>query len=565
MSSLSDMILSNDYADLIISYKLPMEALQEDFGPYGVQTVTGNYAILHVERSLLPSNLISALGYATIPRLYTTLNTAALEASGILRVQSQPYLNLKGDGVLMGFIDTGIDYRLDCFQNSDQTSRIVSIWDQTITDGTPPYNLGYGTEYKKEQIDQALSSSDPLSVVPSVDANGHGTFLAGIAAGTENSSADFIGAAPHSSIAVVKLKQAKEYLKDYFLVHPEDVPVYQETDIMMGLRYLFLLSAHMRLPLVICIGVGTTQGDHSGNSPLCDVIDNFSSSSGFYVSAAGGNEAGRAHHYLGNFSSPQQEENVEILVDEQDTGFCVEFWAQSPELYSIGLTSPLGETIPPATVRLGQAMRFSFLLEKTIVDMTYEVVEFRSGGQLIFLRFQNPTPGIWRLKIRNVIYINGIFHLWLPITGFISPSTVFLSPNPYTTLTSPSDADTALTVSAYDTYQNSLFINSSRGYTRTNQIKPDIAAPGVNVYGPVSGNQFSTRTGTSNSAAIAAGAVALLVNWGLNQTVPRVLSPAEVKNYIKRGASRSDDLSYPNREYGFGTLDLYNAFSTFIG
>ncbi|MBS5214945.1 MAG: S8 family peptidase [Clostridiales bacterium] len=565
MSSLSDMILSNDYADLIISYKLPMEALQEDFGPYGVQTVTGNYAILHVERSLLPSNLISALGYATIPRLYTTLNTAALEASGILRVQSQPYLNLKGDGVLMGFIDTGIDYRLDCFQNSDQTSRIVSIWDQTITDGTPPYNLGYGTEYKKEQIDQALSSSDPLSVVPSVDANGHGTFLAGIAAGTENSSADFIGAAPHSSIAVVKLKQAKEYLKDYFLVHPEDVPVYQETDIMMGLRYLFLLSAHMRLPLVICIGVGTTQGDHSGNSPLCDVIDNFSSSSGFYVSAAGGNEAGRAHHYLGNFSSPQQEENVEILVDEQDTGFCVEFWAQSPELYSIGLTSPLGETIPPATVRLGQAMRFSFLLEKTIVDMTYEVVEFRSGGQLIFLRFQNPTPGIWRLKIRNVIYINGIFHLWLPITGFISPGTVFLSPNPYTTLTSPSDADTALTVSAYDTYQNSLFINSSRGYTRTNQIKPDIAAPGVNVYGPVSGNQFSTRTGTSNSAAIAAGAVALLVNWGLNQTVPRVLSPAEVKNYIKRGASRSDDLSYPNREYGFGTLDLYNAFSTFIG
>lgn len=565
MSSLSDMILSNDYADLIISYKLPMEALQEDFGPYGVQTVTGNYAILHVERSLLPSNLISALGYATIPRLYTTLNTAALEASGILRVQSQPYLNLKGDGVLMGFIDTGIDYRLDCFQNSDQTSRIVSIWDQTITDGTPPYNLGYGTEYKKEQIDQALSSSDPLSVVPSVDVNGHGTFLAGIAAGTENSSADFIGAAPHSSIAVVKLKQAKEYLKDYFLVHPEDVPVYQETDIMMGLRYLFLLSAHMRLPLVICIGVGTTQGDHSGNSPLCDVIDNFSSSSGFYVSAAGGNEAGRAHHYLGNFSSPQQEENVEILVDEQDTGFCVEFWAQSPELYSIGLTSPLGETIPPATVRLGQAMRFSFLLEKTIVDMTYEVVEFRSGGQLIFLRFQNPTPGIWRLKIRNVIYINGIFHLWLPITGFISPGTVFLSPNPYTTLTSPSDADTALTVSAYDTYQNSLFINSSRGYTRTNQIKPDIAAPGVNVYGPVSGNQFSTRTGTSNSAAIVAGAVALLVNWGLNQTVPRVLSPAEVKNYIKRGASRSDDLSYPNREYGFGTLDLYNAFSTFIG
>lgn len=564
MSSISDMILSNNYADLIISYKLPMEDLEQEFGSYGVQMITGNYAVIHVERSLIPPNLISALGYATTPRLYTTLNTTALEASGILRVQSQPYLNLKGEGVLIGFIDTGIDYRLDCFKNSDGTSRILAIWDQTITDGVSPFDLHYGTEYKKEQIDAALTSSDPLSVVPSVDESGHGTFLAGIAAGSENTSADFIGAAPRSSIAVVKLKQAKDYLKDYFLVHPKEAPVYQETDIMTALRYLYLLSAQLRLPLVVCIGIGTTQGDHSGNSPLCDVIDSFSSATGFYLSAAAGNESGRSHHYFGNLSSPDQEEEVEILVDEADEGFCVEFWAQSPELYSIGLTSPLGETIPPAAVRLGQTMRFSFLLERTIVDMTYEVVEFRSGGQLVFLRFQFPTPGIWRLKIRNLIYINGLFHLWLPITGFISEGTVFLAPNPYTTLTSPADADTALTVSTYDPSQNSLFINSSRGFTRTNQIKPDIAAPGVNVYGPVAGNQFSVRTGSSNASAITAGAMALLVNWGLNLPFPRVLSSAEVKNYIKRGASRSDTLSYPNREYGFGTLDLYNAFSTFI-
>ena len=196
--------------------------------------------------------------------------------------------------------------------------------------------------------------------------------------------------------------------------------------------------------------------------------------------------------------------------------------------------------------------------------MTYEVVELRSGGQLIFLRFQDPTPGIWRLKIRNLIYINGIFHLWLPITGFVSDDTVFLAPNPDTTLTSPADADTALTVSTYDSYQNSLFINSSRGFTRTNQIKPDIAAPGVNIYGPVARNQFSVRTGSSNAAAITAGAMALLVNWGLTLTIPRTFSSAEVKNYIKRGAIRSDLLSYPNREYGFGTLNLYNVFSTFI-
>lgn len=563
-SSTRDMILSNDYADLIISYKLPAEALNEEFSPYGVQMVNGSYAILHAQRSLIPSNLIHAVGYATTPRLYTTLNTTALEETGILRVQSQPYLNLKGEGVLMGFVDTGIDYRLDCFRNSDGTSRIVSIWDQSLQSADSPFDLHYGTEYTKEQIDLALSSQDPLSVVPSADEDGHGTFLAGIAAGSENVQADFIGAAPRSSIAVVKLKQAKQYLKDYFLIRPGSSPVYQETDLMLGLRYLFLLSSKLRLPLVVCIGVGTTQGGHSGTSPLCDVIDAFSSASGFYVCTAAGNESGRAHHYFGTLSDPRGETEVELLVGQNDTGFCVEFWAQSPELYSIGLTSPLGESIAPASVRLGQSARFSFLLEKAVVDMTYEVVELRSGGQLIFLRFENPTPGIWRLKIRNLIYINGMFHLWLPITGFVSEDTVFLAPNPDTTLTSPADADSSLTVTAYDSYQNSLFINSSRGFTRTGQLKPDIASPGVNVYGPVARNQFSVRTGSSCAAAVAAGAVALLINWGLTLAIPRVLSSAEVKNYIKRGASRSDLLSYPNREYGFGTLNLYQVFSTFI-
>ena len=148
-SSISDMILSNDYADLIISYKLPIEDLRKEFSPYGVQIVNGNYAILHVEQSLIPPNLISATGYATTPRLYTTLNTTALEETGILRVQSQPYLNLKGEGVLIGFIDTGIDYRLDCFKNSDGTSRIVSIWDQSITGNDSPFELNYGTVQKE--------------------------------------------------------------------------------------------------------------------------------------------------------------------------------------------------------------------------------------------------------------------------------------------------------------------------------------------------------------------------------------------------------------------------------
>ena len=197
-------------------------------------------------------------------------------------------------------------------------------------------------------------------------------------------------------------------------------------------------------------------------------------------------------------------------------------------------------------------------------------MEISSGGQLIFLRVKDPTPGIWSFQVYARQLSGGAFHIWLPITGFAEDSTMFLNSNPDTTLVCPSNSDGIITISTYNASSGSLFINSSRGYTRTGAVKPDLAAPGVEVYGPLSSsassgrNAYGRKTGSSIAAALAAGGAALLVNWGLSRNPPRYFTNREIKSLMIRGASRSSNFLYPNREWGYGTLNIYQIFQSLL-
>ena len=212
--SCREQILSEDYRDFIVS------ALQEDlfeasFPNAECEQRAGQfYKSIYVEAAVADPIGFGKYPYNSVPKCYTLLDTQALEQSGIIQVQNYPTLNLQGSGVLIGFIDTGIDYQNPIFRNLDGSSRIVGIWDQTIQEGQPPEGLLYGREYTQEQIDVALQSDNPLEFVPSRDENGHGTFVASVAAGSASEENQFLGAAPESKIAVVKLKPAKQYLKD---------------------------------------------------------------------------------------------------------------------------------------------------------------------------------------------------------------------------------------------------------------------------------------------------------------------------------------------------------------
>ena len=558
MPSIREMILSEEYADVIVPY---FPCFLNQYREQGAQVFNEYYGMIHYplsERSFA-AFFEEGFFYTTVPKLYTLLDTVNLDAAGITQVQNQPVLKLTGQDIILGFIDTGIDYTHPAFRRSDGNSRIYGLWDQTVQTGTPPYDLEYGSVYTRQEINQALALEDPYSLVPSQDEIGHGTALAGIAAGTALPENDFAGAAPQAMIAVVKLKPAKEYLKSFFYV-TGDAPAYQMTDIMAGIRYLIRLSEELLKPLVICLGLGTSQGAHSGDSPLDSMLSVTNQFRGITGVSAAGNEAGRAHHYYGTALNSTEYNAVEILVKEGTRGFCAELWGQPPEVYAVGFESPLGEVVQKIPPRLSYSENISFILENTKIFVSSEIIQTVSGSQLIFIRFTDPTPGSWKIRVYTGNYNSGSYHIWLPITGFSNPDVTFLEPNPDTTITSPGTSLSVITTAAYNAYNNSLYLNSSRGYTRIGQIKPDIAAPGVNVFAPAPRQRYTTITGTSAAAAITAGASALVMEWGMNRTPSRIFNSEEMKSLFIRGAQRRGDNLYPNREWGYGLLDVYQVF-----
>lgn len=586
-------ITSEQYTDFI--YRLGSEgwlASGPDVMPVCSDYAFPGYSIIYFpSEHTLPISL-EKYPYYSIPKLFTLLDTSALDASGIFPVFNQPSLGQKGRGTLLGFIDTGIDYRSPVFQKKDGRTRILGIWDQTlprpltvspnletvISDSSAFDFLQYGIHFGEEQINEALASSDPLSVVPSKDSLGHGTFLAGVAAGTPLVSQDFTGAAPEASLAVVKLKPAKAYLREFFCI-TEGAHAYQENDIILGIRYLSEVARFYKMPLVICLGLGTNLGSHGGTSPLSLALSSISQSIGACTVIAAGNESGLGHHYAGSVSSASEPDEVEIRVAEEENGFVAELWASTPETYTVGFISPSGETINRIPLTLSSNATISFLLEPTVISVSYRPHELSSGKQLVFMRFLDPSPGIWRIQVYSSLLLDGNYHIWLPAETFISPNTVFLRPNPSTTITSPGNTPQPLTIGAYNHEAGNIYIHSGRGYTLDGRIKPDIATPGVQIYGPgvipdaayraLNGMDSAEapsevpmvrKTGTSVAAAITAGAVANLLSWGIVEGNDPAMSEAAIRSYLVRGASRSKAFTYPNPEWGYGTLNLYNTF-----
>ena len=560
---------SEEIADFIVRYSpRAVESLYELAQTRCVNLVSQEYAIVHAPLSgVLPLSFTQHT-YSAIPKLYGLQDTTALEAAGILPVFSQPNLMSTGQGILIGMIDTGIDYTNPLFQNPDGTSRILRLWDQTIeSENTPEAVAGfqpfYGTVYSQEDLNRALASEQPLELVPSTDTSGHGTFLAGVAAGRQiQSPTTFSGAAPDAALAVVRLKPAKQYLREFFAV-PPDADAYQENDIMAAAAFLLGVAGQYQMPLVLCLGVGTSQGSHSGLSPLAMQLQALSGTRGFACVTGAGNETGFRHHYFGNLSPDQEYEDVELRVADSTSGFSMELWADVSELYTVGFVSPSGEVIERIPMTVGQETTISFQLDATRILISYQITESSSGRFLAFLRFTGPAPGIWHIRVYPTLFVAGQFHIWLPMQGFLTEDTGFLRPDPDITITDPGNAPLLLTVSTYNHVTGSLYIHSSRGFTATGQIKPDFAAPGVEVQGPgipPGTSRLSRQTGSSVATAITAGAVACLFSWGFTQGNDTTLTSISVKSILIRGAERKEAFRYPNRQWGYGTLNLYQAF-----
>ena len=570
--SCTNSVASEDFADFIAPYFTTPEEFIRSQGTDCIDFVNSTLAVVYVPLSTVTPSTYTSYTYSAVPKLYSLLDVTSMDAAGITPAGELPVLNNQGAGVIVGFVDTGINYTDSLFRNVDGSTRIIGIWDQTnnsdnsnnIENETAKpisaFSALYGTQYTAEEINLALNSDNPASIVPTRDENGHGTFLASIAAGNRDERAGFSGAAPQASIAMVKLKPAKQYLRDFYLIQ-DGAEAYQENDIMMGVSYLYFLARKYSMPLVVCIPLGTNMGSHMGMSRLGQYLNQVSLSNGSAVITAAGNETGARHHFRAVMDADTDEVTAELRVGEREAGFSMELWAENMGAYTVGFISPTGEVAREISVPLRGENTVSFLLEQTQITVYTQIADVSSGSQFIFMRFENPMSGIWRILIRNSLDIRETFHIWLPVRGFISDETYFLRPDPDTTITDPGNARYPITVTAYDHTKNSIYIHASRGYSLSGQIKPDLAAPGVNILGAsVSGRRLTRMSGTSVSAAHLAGAAAILLNWGvLNANYPYLNTPV-LKSIFVRGAQRNPALTYPNREFGYGTLNLYEAF-----
>lgn len=555
-------IVSNDFTELIAEAQLTSRILGS-FENVSLNVVDEKYVVFYFPRRKMVNYLKGPESYSSIPKLFGLLDTSNLDAMGVNKVRTVPTLSLRGSGVLLGFIDTGIDYTLPIFQYGDKTSRILSLWDQTITNPQATADtFFYGQEYSREQINSALKDPSPLSIVPSTDDEGHGTTLAGLAGGSIIEKDDFSGVAPDSEYVIVKLKPAKPHMKEFWGV-PDDILCYSETDLLFGIRYLVDFSKKVQRPLVICIGVGTNQGGHEGLSILDDVISNYAVRSGMAIIIAAGNEGNVPIHYFGEIPKETGFDTVELQVAEKEHNFSMELWGNSPGTYSIDIMSPTGEYISRIPARLDTTQEISFLFEPAVIYIDYLLVEAYNGDQLIHLRFTNPTPGIWRFRVYGSSITSG-FHIWLPMSKFITKGTGFIHPNQETTLTNPANNHSAITATAYNHQNQSIYIDSSRGYTRYQFVKPDFAVPGVNIYSPLPGEKYVQSSGTSIAAAQLTGIAALLLEWGVIKGNDPRMSSTQIRKFLIRGVKRSQNITYPNTDWGFGIANIFGIFESLL-
>ena len=544
------------YADFIVKY---MGNFQEDLGDvpgFSFQKINGIYGVVYAPLTEIGRWNINTYSYSSIPKCYTHMDLGGLSASGITRLQEHPYLQLKGSGTAVAVVDSGIDYRNPVFQN-EMGSRILCIWDQTLEgDGK---EVPYGRVFWKKDIDQALASGNPLEIVPSVDTDGHGTRMAAIAAGNYFPEENFSGAAPEAMLIIVKVKPAKKYLREFYLF-PAEAEIFQENDIMTGMDFAVRIANDRRMPLSLCLGIGSSQGAHIGKNPLSLYVDYISQYSLISVSIAAGNEGAARHHYAGRLTDRENQASAELRVGNKEPGFTMEFWGEPPEIYNLSLQSPTGEILD-ISASLGEVTQeLSFVFVETRVKVNYVSIERQTGYTLVYFQFIQPAPGIWRIFVRGRDGQNVGFHIWLPVQGLISEETYFLEPSPYNTVTAPGDSLESITVTAYQYRDNSLYVQASRGFMPDGNVVPQVAAPGVQIRVPQLNGLYGNASGTSLSAAQTAGAAALLFEWAVIRGNQPYFTGSSVKNYITRGAEREERMQYPNRDWGFGRMDLYHTF-----
>lgn len=529
--------------DLIVRYSGSLDELRA-LGA-GVVELQNEYAVVTIREDLIDRlTQFPQIEFVEKPkRLFFAVENEK-RASCIPPVQRPP-LNLTGRGVLVGVIDSGIDYANPVFRNGDGTTRIRNLWDQSLSEN-PPEGYLIGTEYTSEQINEALRQptiEQRRQLVPSQDISGHGTAVAGVAAGNSD---DYRGVAYESDLIVVKLG----------LPRLNGFP--RTTELMQAIDYVIRKALEYQQPIAINLSFGNTYGAHDGNSLLEQFIQDAANRWKNVICIGTGNEGNTAGHVSGILDENEQVE-IELAVQENETGLNVQIWKAYYDLVDILLEAPSGVRIGPIQEILGSQR---FRVGETEILLYYGEPSPYTIDQEIYIDFLPRTDyinsGIWRIVLIPREIISGNYALWLPSESVLNEGTEFLSPSVQGTLTIPSTAFRTIGVGAYNSATMTYADFSGRGAGA--RIKPDLVAPGVNIRAPIPGGSFGEFSGTSFATPFVTGSAALLMQWGIVDGNDPFLYGEKVKAYFQRGARQILGFEkYPNQTVGYGALCVENS------
>jgi len=524
--------------ELIILYSGTPEVMEEKINAIGgtFEDLDFSYGIITIPRGDIEKLIgIREINYIELPKnLYLSFEPSN-RASCITEVNTN--YGLEGEGVLIGFIDSGIDYVNQSFRLENGDTRIDFIYDLYENRRI----------YTREEINAALRSPDPYSVVPHFDRAGHGTHVAGIACAGGNIPRRFYGVAPRSSIAMVKMTRE---------IGGQGA---KSTQLMRGIKFLIDIAYELKKPLVINISFSTNDGAHTGNSLLEQYIEIVSTVQRVNIVVAAGNEGDRAHHVGGELVG-EQEIRFNVGIDERL--LIIQLFKSFLKDIDLNLISPSGTS--SGELRLTNALNQGRIGNTEYIVFNTGPTPFSIDGEIIILlsgvREEGIVSGIWTMNMTTNENVLGSYDMWLPIAEGLNIATRFLGPSTANTLGIPGTVPDVITVGSYNFINSTISPFSGRGNEELDPVKPDLVAPGENIESSTPGGGFEPRSGTSMATPQVAGACGLLMEFGIVKGNDPYLYGERSKYFLLKGANRSRiDVQYPNNSWGYGTLCLAGA------
>lgn len=525
------------------------------------------------------------------PQTLSVNNDIAVGQSGASLLQAGKFNNTvyKGKGVLVGIFDTGNYFKHPDFRDpTDQTkSRILKMWDQTLTPTgaeVSPSGFTYGVEYTKAQLDDELAGVT-TGFVREADTHGHGTHVAGTAAGNGMAltSKKYTGMAPESDLIIVR----------------GGVSSFSETNIINGLTYFNNVATALGKPIVVNMSIGGHFSAHDGTGPEEEAVDFFSNSGpGRVVAIAAGNDNGSNIHKQ-NIIAPGSTGTISItLGNNTSTGDIFGFllYSNSSDNFSAVITAPGGETV---TANVGEKKEQNVILNgiKVYADNLIDSSNNHRYLDFFLQRVSGSTSdvsGTWTIAITNNGISNIITNGWQYHAGTSIVASIIGGDSNYL-IGSPGAAKTAITTASYSGtlswYSNKTGTPGVYSYTDTSKRvdglstfssygpltdgtqKPEIAAVGEIVVSALSsgvittasssnvdGTYYQVMSGTSMATPVVTGAIALML-----QAKPTA-NYSEIKNALITNAQTDASTGVvPSYTWGYGKLDVYQALTSMMG